>query len=138
MGRPIDQLTSLAVNGTVQWLQLQSADQDLPLLLILHGGPGYAIMPLFHHTNPQLESRFLVVNWDQRGAGRSFDKSIPASTMNLDQFLDDVHTVTTSLKERFGRKKIYLLGHSWGTVLGLRAVAAWPGDYHAFIGVGQV
>jgi pimeloyl-ACP methyl ester carboxylesterase len=138
MGQPIDQLTLLAVNGTTQWVQFQGQDQDLPLLLILHGGPGYAILPLFHHTNPELESRFLVVNWDQRGAGRSFARSIPDSTMNLAQFLDDVHTVTTALKNHFGKKKIYLLGHSWGTVLGLQAIATWPNDYHAFFGVGQV
>jgi pimeloyl-ACP methyl ester carboxylesterase len=138
MGQPISSLESLKINGVKQWILLQSSDQDLPVLLILHGGPGYAMMPLFHHSNQPLEDSFLVVNWDQRGAGRSYSSKIPRLTMVLDWFVKDLQWLTDYLKTRFVRQKIYLLGHSWGTLLGLLAAHASPGDYHAFCGVGQV
>jgi pimeloyl-ACP methyl ester carboxylesterase len=136
--RSINSLESLTINGVKQWVLIQSNDTTKPVLLILHGGPGYAFLPLFHGFNKGLENHFIVVNWDQRGAGRSYSPKIPASSMTLRQLLADLEEVTRYLKKRFHRKKIYLLGHSFGTVLGLSAVKKHPENYHAYIAVGQV
>jgi pimeloyl-ACP methyl ester carboxylesterase len=138
MAPQINSLEPLSINGVEQWVQIRSNDSTLPVLLILHGGPGYAIMPLFHGFNAALEDDFVVVNWDQRGAGRSFRPRIPPASMTLRQFLDDLHVLTLHLKRRFEQERIYLLGHSFGTMLGLSAAKTHPGDYHAFVGVGQV
>jgi pimeloyl-ACP methyl ester carboxylesterase len=138
MAQPINSLEPLTINGVKQWVQLQASDSTQPVLLILHGGPGYAIMPLFHARNAALEDSFIVVNWDQRGAGRSYSRRIPRSSMTLRQLLDDLQALTLYLKERFRQEKIYLLGHSFGTMLGLSAARDHPENYHAYVGVGQV
>lgn len=128
----------LQINGTRQGLFLQSVDPSHPVLLFLHGGPG---MPEFflNMTHPTgLEADFTVVWWEQRGAGLSFDPDIPPDSMTLKQFIADAVTVTRYLLERFGQEKIYLLGHSWGSYLGVQLASAAPDLFHAYIGMGQV
>jgi pimeloyl-ACP methyl ester carboxylesterase len=80
----------------------------------------------------------VVVHWDQRGAGKSNHSGFSEETMTLDRFIEDVHEMTQYLKERFGREKIFLLGHSWGTQLGILTVQRYPDNYHAFISIAQV
>lgn len=126
------------IDGTRQGMIIQSADITLPVLLFLHGGPG---MPEFflNTTHPSgLERDFTVVWWDQRGAGLSFDSDIPPDSMTIAQMIADTVAVTQYLKQRFGPEKIYLLGHSWGSYLGLQVAAAAPELFHAYIGMGQV
>lgn len=128
----------LQINGTRQGLLIQSVDPSHPVLLFLHGGPG---MPEFflNMTHPTgLEADFTVVWWEQRGAGLSFDPDIPPDSMILKQFIADAVAVTRYLLERFGQEKIYLLGHSWGSYLGIQLAAASPDLFHAYIGMGQV
>ncbi|MEI8347057.1 MAG: alpha/beta fold hydrolase, partial [Pseudomonadota bacterium] len=132
-------LEKIKINGTEQWLEINTQDEKLPVLLILHGGPGFSMMNLFHDINPDLEKHYTVVDWDQRGAGRSYSANIYDYTMTLEQFIDDGHQVTLWLKKRFPtHPKIYLLGHSWGTMLGMMLVKKYPQDYFAYIGTGQV
>ena len=138
MARPINSLESIEINGVEQWVLIQSADMGLPVLLVLHGGPGYAILPLFHEFNRALEDHFVVVNWDQKGAGRSVSGDSPGPRLTLEDYLADLKALLAMLAVRFGRSRVYLLGHSWGTLLGLHAVGRWPDDYGAFVGVGQV
>jgi pimeloyl-ACP methyl ester carboxylesterase len=85
-----------------------------------------------------LEKCFVVVNWDQRGAGKSYSPGFEASILLRAQLVSDAHELVRLLKERFGVKKIYLLGFSWGTVLGLSRVDQYPDDFEAFISVSQV
>jgi len=134
----IDSLETITLGGVKQWILLQGNDVSNPVLLVLHGGPGYVMMPLLHLKNRELEDRFIVVNWDQRGAGKSYSSRIAEESMTLEQFVSDAHDLTLALKERFGQEKMYLLGHSLGTVLGMMLIDEYPGDYHAFVGVGQV
>jgi pimeloyl-ACP methyl ester carboxylesterase len=108
------------------------------VLLWLHGGPGAAQMPVANAFNGALEQEFVVVHWDQRGAGKSNPPDFDESSMTFQQYLDDTHTLTGYLQQRFGQQKIYLLGHSWGSQIGLRLVQVYPEDYHAYIGVSQV
>ena len=85
-----------------------------------------------------LEQLFTVVWWEQRGAGLSYSASLPASSMTVSQFIEDTLVVTDYLRERFAMDKIYVLAHSWGSFIGLQAVARAPEKFHAYVGMGQV
>ena len=95
-------------------------------------------MPLIRYFNHGLENKFIVVNWDQRGTGKSLFFPMNARTMNMSLILDDLHQLVGILKKRFNKDKIFLAGHSWGSILGLYSIKKYPEDYHAYIGIGQV
>jgi len=126
------------LGGLPQEVLIRGDDAGNPLLLILHGGPGFAEMPLFTTYNADLEHHFLVVHWDQRGAGRSYAADIPAESMTLRQFVADALELIDWLTDRFGQDKVYLLGHSWGSLLGATVAAERPEKFHAYVGVGQL
>jgi len=126
------------LGGLDQAICVNGNDLSKPVLLVLHGGPGYAMLPFFHMKLSKLEDHFIIVNWDQRGAGRSYSNGIPTSSMTLSQIISDAHELTKVLKKRFAKEQIYLLGHSWGSILGINLVKDYPQDYSAYIGVGQV
>ena len=128
----------VSINGVRQGMFLRSADTTNPVLLFLHGGPG---MPEYFldRTHPTgLERDFTVCWWEQRGAGISYSPDIPLESMTTEQLIRDTIAVTDYLRERFGRERIYLLGHSWGSFLGIQVAARAPERYHAYIGMGQV
>ncbi|MTW11121.1 alpha/beta fold hydrolase [Pseudoduganella eburnea] len=134
----ISSMERVRLGGVEQAIGIHGEDTSKPLLLILHGGPGFSELLLFRSYNRGLERDFVVVNWDQRGAGLSFDPQAPASSLRIGQIEADAHELVTLLKQRFGRKKIFLLGHSWGTVLGTMLARDYPEDFYAYVGVGQV
>jgi pimeloyl-ACP methyl ester carboxylesterase len=138
MPNAISDLIAIEIGGMDQWVLIRGEDRSNPVLLWLHGGPGAAQMPVHRAFNKELEKEFVVVHWDQRGAGKSNHSGFSEETMTLDRFIEDVHEMTQYLKERFGREKIFLLGHSWGTQLGILTVQRYPDNYHAFISVAQV
>ena len=119
-----------------QWITLRGADTSLPLLLWLHGGPGWTEMP-FRSFQQGLEDRFIVVHWDQRGAGKSYSPNILKQSMTTDRLVEDAASLVKTLLARFGRKKVYLLGHSWGAVLGMLTIQKYPDLFHAFVSIGQ-
>jgi len=125
------------LGGLRQWICVRGESVDKPLLLILHGGPGDAEVIPFRRYDAGLEKDFIVVNWDQRGAGKSYSPSIPADSMTIEQILSDAHELVGYLKKSFGKEKIYLLGHSWGTLLGSLLASRYPQDFLAYIGMGQ-
>jgi len=120
-----------------QWISIRTKDIKNPILLYLHGGPGTPVMPLFRHFQAPLEEYFIVIQWEQRGAGKSFSWRIPKESMTITQFIADLHELILLLCKRFNKKKIYLMGHSWGSVLGILTVQRYPQLFHAYIGVGQ-
>jgi pimeloyl-ACP methyl ester carboxylesterase len=130
-------LEQIEVGGMSQWIQLRGRNADAPVLLWLHGGPGAAQMPIARHYNGDLERDFIVVHWDQRGAGKSNPFDFDERTMRFEQFIADTHELTQHLRARFDGRKIFLLGHSWGAQLGLVVANRYPEDYYAYIGVGQ-
>jgi len=134
----VTDLTAIEIGGMDQWVMIRGEDRSNPVLLWLHGGPGAAQMPVHRAFNKELEKEFVVVHWDQRGAGKSNHRGFSEETMTLDRFIEDVHEMTQYLKERFDQEKIFLLGHSWGTQLGILTVQRYPDNYHAFISVAQV
>ncbi len=134
----IASLEKVKIKGIDQCLLIRGHDVNNPLLLFLHGGPGSPEMGLAYLSQRRAEEYFTIVHWDQRGAGKSFSKKIPAETLNVEQFISDTHELVQLLKSRFNKEKIYLLGHSWGSVLGTLVVQRYPDLFHAYIGMGQV
>ena len=131
-------LEPVAVNGTQQWLLIRGRDRTAPVLLFVHGGPGTPESVWLAHYNSALEDHFVVVSWEQRGAGKSYPAGRADPTaMTGDQLLADLHAVTAHLKTRFGQERLFLVGHSWGTLLAIRAAHARPQDYHALVSVAQ-
>jgi pimeloyl-ACP methyl ester carboxylesterase len=96
------------------------------------------MMYLSHQFQRDLEDDFVVVHWDQRGAGKSYNKDVPIESMNVEQFILDTHELTQLLRERFNQEKVYLIGHSWGSYLGMIMIQRYPELFYAYVGVGQV
>lgn len=126
----------LQIGGVKQGMFIQSKDSSNPVLLYLHGGiPDYFLTKKYPTG---LEDSFTVVWWDQRGAGLSYNANIPKESMTLEQMISDTKEVTNYLRKRFGQDKIYLMGRSGGTFIGIHVVAKAPELYHAYIGIAQM
>jgi pimeloyl-ACP methyl ester carboxylesterase len=134
----IASLEPVVLGGITQWLLIRGQQPDLPVLLWLHGGPGGAQIGWARAFQRELEEHFIVVNWDQRGAGLSYSRKVPADTLTLEQFTQDTIDLANYLRERFAKSRIYLVGHSWGSLLGLLAAQQAPECFQAFVGVGQI
>lgn len=132
-----ERVTTL-IGGIPQAMILQSVDPANPVLLFLHGGPGMPefFMELDYPTG--LERHFTMVWWEQRGAGMSFSADIPPETMTMEQMIADTVEVADYLRSRFGQDRILLLGHSWGSYLGIQVAAAAPDRFRAYVGMAQI
>lgn len=130
-------LEKIRIGGIDQWISVRGNPKKRACLF-LHGGPGLAEMPLLHAYCRELENDFLMINWDQRGAGKSFNPFISSSSMNLDQFIKDASELIRHLLKRFKKKKIHLIGHSWGSALGMFLAQKHPDLLYSYIGIGQI
>lgn len=126
------------INGVSQGMIIKGHDMSKPVLLIVHGGPGLSDYFLSTIYPTGLEEEFVVCYWDQRGTGLSYNKNLTYETMNVEQFILDTIEVTNYLRSRFDQEKIYLMGHSWGSYLGLTVVKREPQLFHAYIAMSQV
>jgi pimeloyl-ACP methyl ester carboxylesterase len=133
----IASLERIRIGGVDQYILLRGNDNSHQVLLFLHGGPGMPAMYLAHAFQRELEKDFVVVQWDRRAAGKSYRENI-GSTLNSEQLVADTVELTNLLRVRFQQDKIYLVGHSWGTYLGMLAIARHPELYHAYVGIGQL
>ena len=133
----IESLEKVQLGGINQWIQIRGHNRANPLLLMLHGGPGIPEMP-FAYVNADLEEHFTIVEWDQRGAGKSFSANIPPSSMTLSHLVRDTERLVELLRARFGQERIFIAGHSTGTVLGLVLAKTHPEFVRAYIGISQV
>lgn len=137
----VEELLPLQVNGTTQWISVRGRDRHNPILLYLHGGPGSPTMPEAYLFQSPWEDFFTVVQWDQRGTGKTYaanDAAALANTITIDQMDADTVEVIQQLRTRYHKEKIFLLGHSWGSALGLRIAQEHPEWLYAYIGVGQM
>ena len=125
------------VNGSRQWINIYGQDRDNPVLLYLHGGPGSATSLFDYAFTRKWSDVYTVVTWDQRGCGKSYDKSHP-ETITADIMMQDGKALTEYLRGFLHVDKITLLGHSWGSYFGANLALAYPEYYDAFIGTGQV
>lgn len=134
----ISTIESITLGGLEQYVIIRGADTTKPVMLFLHGGPGSPEIAIMRQMNPDLEKEFIVIHWEQRGAGKSYSRGIPAESINMDQFISDTREISEILINRFNKDRIYLAGHSWGSLLGILTAEKYPELYHSFIGIGQV
>jgi pimeloyl-ACP methyl ester carboxylesterase len=121
-----------------QWVIVRSHDRKNPILLFIPGGPGFSEIPNSHKKFTLLEKYFTLVIWDPRGCGKSFYPNIPKESMNIKQFVSDCIELSEKLKEHFGQQKIFLMGHSWGSVISTYTIKQRPDLFYAYIGIGQI
>src|SRR3954447_1266945 len=114
------------LGGLNQWVMIRGESVANPPLILLHGGPGLSETGLFRHFNAPLEKRFTVVYWDQRGAGKSFDRDIPRSSLTVEQFISDLDELVDAVCKRLGKTRVAIFGHSWGSGLGVLYAARFP------------
>lgn len=131
-------MEKVKLGGVDQWLVIRGKSLDNPVLLFLSGGPGGSELGRVRLFNQELENHFIVVVWEQRGCGKSYQAINPKSAMTLDQYISDIHELTQYLRTRFSKEKIYIMGHSWGTIIGVMAVQKYPELFYAYIGSGQM
>jgi len=131
------ELVTVPIGGHDQVMMIRGRNVGNPVLLYLTGGPGGTDMGAIRR-DVGLEQDFVVVTWDQRGAGKSYAALDPTDTFTSDQLVADTIEVTNYLRDRFDENKIYLVGQSWGSTLGVLAARQRPDLYHAFVGVGQM
>ncbi len=134
----IDEVLNIPVNGDVQNIHIRTADHTNPVLLFVHGGPGVCdrswVMP---KQSGYLADRFTMVCWDQRMAGKSYRAAKSKEKMTLDQQVEDMHDVVMYLVKRFSQEKIFIVGHSWGTILSCLYLTKYPENIRAYVGMGQ-
>jgi pimeloyl-ACP methyl ester carboxylesterase len=128
----------VTINGVEQGMFITGRDRTRPVLLFVHGGPSMPEYWLSQRYPTVLEDLFVVCWWEQRGAGLSNRSTTPPETVTMEQLVRDTIEVTQYLRQRFGQDRIYLIAHSWGTVLGIQAADRAPELYHAYIAMAQV
>jgi pimeloyl-ACP methyl ester carboxylesterase len=135
----IDEARYVRIGGIDQWIQIRGQDRGNPVLLCLHGGPGGTWIPLTALFVPW-EKEFTIVQWDQRGAGKTLEttgRSV-ADTMSVDRMAQDGIELSEFLRSRLHKDKIILLGHSWGSLLGIHMTKQRPDLFYAYVGTGQI
>ena len=134
----IASLEKVRLGGVDQWLIIRGQDMNKPVLLFLSGGPGASEAARVLRFNQELEKNFVVVIWEQRGCGKSYPSLNPKTATTVEQYTSDIIELTEMLRARFDEQKIYLVGHSWGTIIGVHAAQARPELFHAYVGTAQM
>lgn len=134
----IAEVAYLRLGGVDQWVLIRGESLDNPPLILLHGGPGLSETGSFRRVLTPLEKSFTLVYWDQRGAGRSYHRSIPRSSMTLERLLDDLDELVDAVRRRVGADQVAVFGHSWGSVLGILYAGRHPDKVSVYVGSGQV
>jgi len=129
----------IPIGGIEQWIQIRGEDRNNPVLLFVHGGPGGSTLTLSSGWQPW-EKYFTVVQWDQRGTGRTYRKtgSSIAPTMTVDRMTQDGIEVAEFLRTHLHKNKVILVGHSWGSWLGIHMIKKRPDLFFAYVGTGQL
>ncbi|MDD5463223.1 MAG: alpha/beta hydrolase [Methylococcales bacterium] len=131
-------MEQVPIGGIPQSIWFRGVDTRRPAIILLHGGPGASESALFRHYDAVLENHFLMVYWEQRGAGRSYHSDISRASMTISQFERDLDEVVDLVRRRFGKDKVTLLTHSWGTELGTIYAYRHPEKVAAYVGINQV
>jgi pimeloyl-ACP methyl ester carboxylesterase len=136
----VQETFEVTLGGARQVVNVRGADRANPVIVFIHGGPGAVEMPFAWTFQKPWEDFFTVVQWDQRGAGRSYPLNDPvalAPTLTIERYRDDAIELIEFLRRKYGKHKVILIGHSWGSVVGLSTAAKRPDLLHAYVGMGQ-
>jgi pimeloyl-ACP methyl ester carboxylesterase len=133
-------LEKVRLGGVDQWILIRGEISANPVLLFLHGGPGAPLFPYAREigTKTKLEKKFVVIYWEQRGTGKSYSTSIPATSMSISQLVSDANELIKYLKNRFRKNQVILIARSWGTIIGIKLVQKYPEHISNYIGIGQI
>jgi len=136
----ISSLEAITLGNLKQWIFIRGMDQNNPILIFLHGGPGEPSVGLSssRRLDAELIKHFTVVHWDQRGGGKSYSSSIPVESMTLDRLVEDCNELIDYLRNRFDTPKVFIVAHSSGTVIGIKTAHKYPEKIHAYVGVAQI
>lgn len=133
----IEDKQMVQIGGIKQYIDV-AGDAQNPILLFLHGGPGATLSSIMDYFPKTYQENFLVANWDQRGAGNSYHDDIPKETMNIEQLVLDGMEVVDYLLKKYNKEKLFLLGGSWGSVIGINLAKKIPEKLYAYISSGQL
>lgn len=136
--KSVSELVQIKVGGQSQTLSIRGTNKDNPILLFLHGGPGLPQICYGRKYQTKLEDNFLVVNWDQRGSGKSYSFFMDKDNFTKNQIVEDAKEVIEYLCKNYGKDKLILLGHSWGTELGMNIIKNDSSRILSYVGIGQV
>ena len=139
--RGVQKTFKLRIGGIEQWIYVRGHDVANPILLFIHGGPASPMSAAMWEFQRPIEEYFTVVHWDQRGAGRTYLASDPEAirdTLHMSRYVSDTIEVAEAIARAYHKRKVVLVGHSWGTVLGMKAALARPDLFYAYVGIGQV
>ncbi|MFB6456706.1 alpha/beta fold hydrolase [Chitinophaga sp. Hz27] len=128
------------IGGLRQWVYVRGQDTANPIILFVHGGPASPLAPVMWTFQRPVEEYFTMVNYDQRAAGKTFlanDTVGLGNTIHISSYIDDAIALTEILLKKYHKRKVILMGHSWGTVVAMGAALKRPDLYYAYIGVGQ-
>ncbi|MFP3722575.1 alpha/beta hydrolase [Niallia circulans] len=134
----IAKLESIEINGTELEVMIRGNDRNNPIIIFVHGGPGCSEIPYVRKYQDVLEEHFTIVHYDQRGSGKSYQFFTDYSNISSDQHVEDLLALTDYVKNEFSKEKVLLIGHSYGTYIGMKAANKAPEKYAAYIGIGQV
>ena len=133
----IDEKSVVTLGKYPQHIRIRSTDEKLPVLLFVHGGPGVCDRHWVLGEQSALTRVATMVCWDQRGAGLSYSGKLKEADLTVDRMVEDAHELVMYLKTRFKKKAVYVVGHSWGSLLGSLLAHKYPEDVAAYIGMGQ-
>jgi pimeloyl-ACP methyl ester carboxylesterase len=133
----VSELIKVEINDEEQWISIRGKNKNNPVILFLAGGPGGSQLGAVRRNLAMLEDNYTIVNWEQPGSGKSFN-SVDLDTLDLERYVKDGLAVTEYVKEKYNKEKIYLMGESWGSALGIFLIDERPENYYAFIGTGQM
>ena len=135
-GQRIEEAKYLKIGGIEQWMTIRGDDVSKPVLLLIHGGPGDVQSPFVSIYAPY-ERDFVLVQWDQRGAGRTFAKN-GAAEVSFEKQVADGIDLAEQLRKHFPKQKLILFGHSWGSIVATGMAQRRPELFDAYVGTGQV
>jgi pimeloyl-ACP methyl ester carboxylesterase len=134
----IEEMSFVELGGEKQYIEITGKSDNNPVLLFIHGGPGWPQTPQLRYFNSDLTTAFTLVTWDQHGCGKTSMNNPEPKNLTLEQIIEDAHELTQILKKKFNRDKIFLAGYSWGSIVGLHLAEKYPEDYYTYVGIAQV
>lgn len=136
--QPVNDERFVSIGGIEQWVTIKGKSCANPVILFIHGGPGNPSSPYADNIYTGWQEDFTLVQWDQRGAGRTFGRGKDQTDLTIELMTRDGNELASYLIDRLGQKKIILVAGSWGSVLAVHMAKARPELFHAYLGVGQL